>query len=648
VVVQGFREFLGSTREAIALWLIFVTVLLVPFTVLGGLDAYLMYMTPLEIFQSASLLLVMAVGCVAVVAALPSVLLGAVALSRLCRADIAARVLMGFHIAALMAVSLYWLSRVSKRWFEAVLGFRYIVPWEAKYGVLAALFVAAVGAGWALRKVPLLEKTRAWVMTFFPVAIVVALVGIAGVLSSDISVFEYEQLKGGPRVGGGDSRPNVILITADALTAEDMSLYGYPIDTTPHLDRFAKSSYVFDNFFADSNSTTPAINSLLTGKHVDSHGAYQIWSRALPGTERENVAQILRDSGYLTAAFVANPAAHPLSGRFSESFDYLSAPPNRGVIGAVHRQLLRLKGVTVFPLVEDLLAFVPQPLLELLEPQTTNPYPAEALTEQALRFLDLYRKGAPIFAWIHIYPPHAPYLPPNPFMYSMLPDRVLDRASPQVVLAGGDLRTRESDIEALRLRYNENIRYADSEIGRFLNLIKARGYWDDSLIIFTADHGESFARRWVFHGGPHLTQPLVHIPLLVHFPKQTVGRRISALGQQSDLAPTVLEALSLDRAAWVEGESLLSEMEGVRNVETRPKFSMTLERTSRFVGPTRGTYAVMKGRFKYVRYLDGKRDVELYDLPNDPHEVHNLAGLRPDMANSMDALLQARLQAHQR
>jgi arylsulfatase A-like enzyme len=472
---------------------------------------------------------------------------------------------------------------------------------------------------------------------------VVLLAGVVGAFSSGVSLFDYDDLKPGTRVGKRDSLPNVILITADALTAEDMSLYGYQIDTTPNLMAFGRTSYVFDNFFSDSNSTTPSVNSLLTGKHVDTHGAYQIWSRALPGTERENFVQILRDSGYMTAAFVANPAAHPLSGRFSSSFDYLSAPPNLGLIGMLNRQLLRMKGITIFPLVDDLLAFVPQPLLELLEPQTSTPHPAEAVFRQAASFLDRFGGTAPIFAWIHVYPPHTPYLPPAPFMYSLLPDHVLDRTWPQVVLAGGDLHARQLEVEKLRLRYDENVRYADGEIGGFLELLKAGGYWDDSVIVITADHGESFTPRWVFHGGPHLSQSLIHIPFMFRFPRQTKGARISVPGQQSDLAPTLLQVLSLDMAAWMEGQSLLPAMRSGREIVTHPKFSMTLERSSRFEGPTKGTYAVMNGRFKYVRYLDRGGRSELYDLASDPHETRDLASSRPEITASMDAVLQARL-----
>jgi arylsulfatase A-like enzyme len=615
----------------------------VPITLLAGLDAYLMYMTPGEVFRSASLLLLVAAGTAVVVAVLPNVLFGVLVLARVIRMDAAARVLSALHLATLLAVSLYWFSRILKRWIEASLGVGFVVPWEAKYWLLGILFVAGMALALGFRRKQFIYRFRSWMLAFRPAALVVFLAGVVGVFSSGVSLFDYDDLKSGTPIGKRTSLPNVILITADALTAEDMSLYGYQIDTTPNLLAFGRASYVFDNFFSDSNSTTASVNSLLTGKHVDTHGAYQIWSRALPGTERENFVQILRDSGYITAAFVANPAAHPLSGRFSNSFDYLSAPPNLGLIGMLNRQLLRLKGVTIFPLVEDLLAFVPLPILELLEPQTSTPHPAEAVFGQAASFLDRFGAKAPIFAWIHVYPPHTPYLPPPPFMYSLLPDHVLDRTSPQVVFAGGDLRARQSEIEKLRLRYDENVQYADNEIGRFLELLKAGGYWDDSVIVITADHGESFTPRWVFHGGPRLNQSLIHIPFMFRFPRQMEGARISALGQQSDLGPTLLQVLSLDMAAWMEGQSLLPAMRGGREIVTQPKFSMTLERSSRFEGPTKGTYAVMNGRFKYVRYLDRGGHAELYDLASDPHETRDLASSRPEIAASMDAVLQARL-----
>src|SRR5262249_1827372 len=117
----------------------------------------------------------------------------------------------------------------------------------------------------------------------------------------------------------------------------------------------------------------------------------------------------------------------------------------------------------------------------------TTSAPPRAVFDDALSYLDSNTRR-PLFLWVHVLPPHEPYCPPQPFKYSFLKDPVLDSYLSQRGLFGEYPPSWQSAIDKLRLRYDEHVAYSDFEIGRFLNRLKARGYFESSLIILTADH----------------------------------------------------------------------------------------------------------------------------------------------------------------
>ena len=111
-----------------------------------------------------------------------------------------------------------------------------------------------------------------------------------------------------------------------------------------------------------------------------------------------------------------------------------------------------------------------------------------------------------------------------------------------------------------RLRYDEFILEADFQVGVFLDKLNAKGYLDNSIIVITSDHGESFTKNYLGHGGPYLHQALIHVPLIIHLPGQTEGKRIPFYAGQVDLVPTLMALLDLPIPKWAEGESLKAAM----------------------------------------------------------------------------------------
>ncbi len=445
---------------------------------------------------------------------------------------------------------------------------------------------------------------------------------------------------------------NVILISMDALAADDMSLYGYHLPTTPKLEAFAKQSYVFDNFFASSNWTPPSIASLISGLYPDTHGVNYLYAYFLEDDREKNLGQLLKNNGYQTAAIVANEMGLPLNMRISNSFSLAPILSARRVFlkEAIFDGLYRLKFYYrmcytrnykwLMELLAPLLSASRDEDLRLADDESPNWTP-EPPFDPSLPILATLKQ--PNFIWSHIYPPHAPYMPAAPFKYKFATFKAFSTRK-DFADFGRDPEypsEQQDKVDQARLRYDEFILDTDSRVGDFLEKLKTMGRFDDSIIIVTADHGESFTKNKITHGGPFLHQPLIHVPLLVHLPGQTNGKRVPFFAGQVDLLPTVMDLLNLPIPKWTEGESLKAAMLEGRPT-SRPKFSFYLELDSRFAPPSKGTVAVMQDGWKLVRHLATGKE-ELYHLAVDSKETSDLSSSNPGQATAMRDLIYARL-----
>jgi arylsulfatase A-like enzyme len=200
----------------------------------------------------------------------------------------------------------------------------------------------------------------------------------------------------------------------------------------------------------------------------------------------------------------------------------------------------------------------------------------------------------------------------------------------------------QPSVNALRLRYDEHVLYADHHIGRFLQYLQDRGWLDRSIVVISADHGESFEKGFVGHGGPFLYEPLIHVPLLIHLPGQKHQKSISTPAEQVDLLPTMLDLVGLDVSAEIEGESLVPLLNSKRNHGR--VFSMNFQRNSIFADITHGTIALIEGNMKYIHYLDEERfGDELFDLGADPKETVNLIMTLKEVSSQMRSEIERKL-----
>jgi arylsulfatase A-like enzyme len=251
----------------------------------------------------------------------------------------------------------------------------------------------------------------------------------------------------------------------------------------------------------------------------------------------------------------------------------------------------------------------------------------------------LGRAQHPFFLWVHLFPPHAPFLPPKDFLYAFLPERTLDtmdrlKERDLLRLEKCPSKLSSADIDKLSLRYDENILYADHELGNFLRWLKQKGLFDQSLLIVSSDHGEMFEKKFLSHGGPYLNQSLIQVPLLIHLPGQSQGERIGANVSQVDLAPTILDFLGIKAPAWMDGKSFKKALYD-SSFDTGTKFSMNLTFQNAPLDFQSFSIAALQGDYKLIKYLQFNK-FELYNLKRDPGERNDLLNLEPERLHSLN------------
>jgi arylsulfatase A-like enzyme len=402
---------------------------------------------------------------------------------------------------------------------------------------------------------------------------------------------------------GGATAPHIVLVTADALRADHLSLHGYPRDTSPRIDAFAREATAFSQAISVIPKTAPSFATIFTGRHPEEHGVRSNLA-ALPD-ELPVLAELLREAGYRTAAFVSNPALAAAKG-FSRGFDVYRELPAEGGVAAVNRELL---------------AFVQQPWSQ------------------------------PTFVWLHYIDPHGPYEPPAEHEARFLndelaraPDRVphgydTSGAGNKVLGAVPRYQQRadgEDRVAAYVARYDAEIRHVDDAFGAVLDALRGAGLLDTAAVVFTSDHGESLGEHDLyFEHGWFAYDTCLRVPLVIKAPGQRAGRRSDAPVSNLDLLPTLL-GLAGGAAPRSSGADLLRD--------PAPVAPILVESSDRYPVKFHGARTP---RWKYLRRERDGRE-ELYDLAADPRETTDVSASQPDARRDLAGFVAASREALRR
>ena len=348
----------------------------------------------------------------------------------------------------------------------------------------------------------------------------------------------------------------VILISIDTLRADRLPLYGYTKIQTPFLDRFAKDAWLFENTYSPCPMTLPAHTTMLTGMLPPEHGVRNNIGFVFDGQAHASLPRLLKQRGYATGAAVSSYVM-----RFETG------------LGAL------------FDFYED--SFVTTPGVQSVNYQRSG--------DKTAVFAQAWigeHAAKPFFFLFHIYEPHLPYDPPEPF------------------------RSRYG------ATYDGEVATSDAIVGGFLKTLKKLGGYDRAIVIVTSDHGEGLGEHGEQQHSIFLYREAIRVPLLVKLPANSgAGTRVAAPVQLSDIFPTVTAALGLPTPKEVSGTSLFAA--GATAAAGRVIYGETL--FPRLQLGWSDLRSILDSRYHYIH---GPRP-ELYDMVVDPREQHDLAKSDP-------------------
>ena len=364
---------------------------------------------------------------------------------------------------------------------------------------------------------------------------------------------------------------NVVLITLDTLRPDRLSCYRSNLVDTPNIDAFAADGVRFTNAASTVPFTLPAHSSIMTGLYPPSHGVRENVGYVLD--ERfPTLAELLRDGGWATGGFVSAFVLDRKWGigrgfeHYFDNFDLREMEtPN---LGSVQRD-------------------------------------GSETVAAAVKWLDERPTDRPFFLWLHLYDPHEPYTPAEPFK-SRYPGRP----------------------------YDAEVAYTDSLVGNFRHALDERNLLGESLVIVTSDHGEGLGDHGEEFHGFFVYDSTIHVALIVKLPSsEGAGRVVDRAVSHVDLLPTILDLVGIPVPGTAQGRSLVPLIERPDVGWDRPVYSESLYPLLHYGwAPLR---ALRTDRFKLI---DAPRP-ELYDLAQDPAEQDNLHDREPNRSTALTAAL---------
>jgi arylsulfatase A-like enzyme len=393
---------------------------------------------------------------------------------------------------------------------------------------------------------------------------------------------------------------NLLLITVDTLRPDHLGCYGYPRDTSPAIDSLAADGVRFTQAHAQRGLTWPSLASILTGQNPITHG---VRNNGMPlNDDQVSLATELESRGVLCVALIANAPQANWRG-----FDPLT----------------HIRG--------------------------------EELTEAALAQLDTLKNDR-FFLWLHYVAPHAPYEPDARYLDRFDPDYTGTIDGSLDTLYGitqNKTEVSEADLSHIVSLYDGEIAFVDDQVKRVLDKLTQQGILDDTLIVFSSDHGEDlYEHNYYFDHMASVYDSSLRIPLILRLPgKVPAAKTIDSLVRSIDIAPTIYRILGLRAPEGIEGGDLTPLFKG-----DQPKLGPSFgEWMDRIVTVRTDTHKYIWNPLDYHPvYIPMKEEPpegtplplypiatrELYDIKADPNEQHNLIDTHPEIADKLHVIME--------
>jgi arylsulfatase A-like enzyme len=490
----------------------------------------------------------------------------------------------------------------------------------------------------AYRWVPRLRRgLSGWRLAVFWAAITAALLGFS------FGVKQQPLLNNLPASAAGHigGHPNLILITMDTVRADHLSAYGYNRDTSPNLQQLAREAALFTNAIAAGDMTLSSHASIFTGMYASQHGAHPVLggggNRVAVGEEfglrlpdhSQTLARILWERGYRTMAVAANTTFLQHAFHLDQGFQYYSQPNPMLFLARTDPFYLRSDLSRVFA------GYFPLSMSQRAYRAAAN------VNGEALALLQQAKADKlPFFLFLNYMDAHQPYFPIPPYDVKY-PGRDSSLTYNQYfAIEFGALSGKRPYTDADRGRdesqYDGGIAYIDAYLGDLFKQLRRLDLYDDTMLIVTSDHGQSFGEKMLVGHGTSVYQEQVHVPLIIKYPGHREAKVVDDLASHVDILPTVLGTLGYPVPKSLPGRNL-SEAPRVPVTVISESFPCDLftHLSPRF---RRTERALFRESFKLITSTNGEPD--LFDLSKDPREEHNLDSQDPQVASGLNVDLQ--------
>jgi arylsulfatase A-like enzyme len=407
-------------------------------------------------------------------------------------------------------------------------------------------------------------------------------------------------------------RPDILLVTYCTMRADRWGVYGGG-QLTPNIDALAHEAVVFRNHYTQASYSGGSFASIITGKYGFHHGIYDHPRRL--EDHHVTLAELFKEAGYATGAFVTH-------GYISPKWNYPQGIDRFNSFDLDEVSWSRL-------------------------PDIQKTY---RRLGEALEWVDEIGER-PYFLWFqtkltHYFPrTHQRFVSPDEYNVSReFKARTKELPVSRIMFDFDSLNVTEDEAESLLALYDGAIAETDEMLGMLLQGLRDRGRLENTIVVITADHGETLGEAGLFFNhDSNLYEPTVHIPLLLRIPGHEPGE-VLGLTRNIDLLPTLTELVGIEAPDDIDGRSLLGLMAGEESdlpvfSETRPKAA---EREDYERYPVK--VAGVEGKVRMIRHGNHKLiltpvpdgyELQLYDLEVDPGETTNLSRSQPDLARRL-------------
>lgn len=450
------------------------------------------------------------------------------------------------------------------------------------------------------------------------------------------------------------AQPNIIFIITDQQRRDSLGVYGCRYPSTPNLDRLAGGATVYEHCYCDAPICTPSRASILTGKTMTGHGVFNLFD-ILPKNERL-LPSYLKDLGYQTAIVGKLHVS-------STEFEAYERNPGDGfdIYEMAHEPSIYLES-PYNAYAHWLKANYPDEYAALLREGRKRTYRSAEThftTWVSQRSAELIRhrdKSKPFFLLAGYFDPHNPYNHYPPEAAEALHEEAYEEPIPgDIASAPMELQWERSGhkpeklgavsgpegVRSLRRGYFAGISFIDRQVQMILDALKEEGIYDNTLIIYTADHGDMAGDHDLFAKGAVMYEDGINVPLIVKYPGQTEGRRLDDPVALHDLFNTMYKAAGGDIALRPESIPLNGE-------EKRPFVVTEYNECGKFditTWPESAMVTMIRDReWKLIVYHNSLRQ-QLFHLTEDPDEEHDLSD-RPEYVPVVMRMMQQLLHYH--